>query len=80
MPTCSNIELIAAPIEMSNEGFDYQNIAEAVMTYIITCLPSGVPSILFDMLDEYNNSKKYRVDGNDAYIDYLNGMVKEKLV
>lgn len=80
MPTVSDIEVIVTPVEMSNEGFDYENIAKSVLVYIVTCLPSGVPSILADMLDNYINASKYRGDGYEAYMQYLQDTVKEKLV
>lgn len=80
MPVCSNIEIIAAPIEMSNEGFDNQNIAESIMAYLIACVPSGVPAVLLDMLDEYTNNRKYMGDGYDEYIVYIRRIINEKLV
>ena len=78
MPNCSNIQLISAPIEMSNEGFDLTNIAEAVVTYILTCVPNSSISIIVDILSERNNAIKY--GNNPDMIEYLRGVVKEKII
>jgi len=78
MPNCSNIELISAPIEMSNEGFDLTNIAEAVVTYILACVPNSSIAIIVDTLSERENAIKYGSD--TGIIEYLRGVVKEKIV
>jgi hypothetical protein len=81
MPISCDTKIVTAPIEMSNDGFDYENIAKAVLVYILTCIPNGVISVLADMLNEYITYAKYNhLDGGDEYIVHLRGVVKEKLV